>query len=200
ATRRAPGRGPGPGGPDRHVPRPPRPVRRRRRSASRQRRRPRQVRPEQRPGDRVTPGRPPRPGAARAGDPTRPAPSPPTPAGPDQTPRTRLDLRLAGFAVAIWLTAWWALHAPPLPALAAGTGAAVAAGCLWTISVRRNRSPADRDRPARTARNQVAARHWLPAVPAVVAVLLGICCGGVATGARTAVRDAPPLAALARAH
>jgi competence protein ComEC len=83
------------------------------------------------------------------------------------------DLRLAGFAVATWLSALAGLY------LSARTGLAVAGVALLAAAV-------------------VAARpatlRWV-----AVTVLLGAVCGSVATAARVAVRDAGPVRALVEA-
>ncbi|MCA2217873.1 ComEC/Rec2 family competence protein [Jidongwangia harbinensis] len=81
------------------------------------------------------------------------------------------DLRLAGFAVAVWLSALAALY------LSARTGLLVGAVALTLAS-------------ALAARLRHAVR-WI-----AVTLLLGAGCGAVATAARVAVRDAGPLAAL----
>ncbi|MFV2102651.1 ComEC/Rec2 family competence protein [Micromonospora sp. LOL_024] len=94
---------------------------------------------------------------------------------------TAPDLRLAGLAVAAWLTALTGLHLDArrsllMAAVAAGLAALVALHLLGLVG-----------RPGRIVR-----RHgWI-----VVAVLLGVVCGGTATSSRLAVRDAAPLRAL----
>ncbi|MEV1288881.1 ComEC/Rec2 family competence protein [Micromonospora sp. NPDC049679] len=107
------------------------------------------------------------------------------PAADDPPPDPPPDLRLAGLAVAAWLSALACLH------VSARTGAAlagVAAGSALVGSV------TDRLRSLRLP-SIVDRVRWV-----VVAVLLGVVCGSVATAARVAVRDADPLAALVRQH
>ncbi|MGC5032659.1 ComEC/Rec2 family competence protein [Micromonospora sp. DT229] len=91
------------------------------------------------------------------------------------------DLRLAGLAVAAWLTALTGLHLDArralLPAVvAAGLAGLAALHLLGFVG-----------RPGTVARRY----GWI-----VVAVLIGVVCGGAATSARLAVRDAEPLRAL----
>ncbi|MEV7326543.1 ComEC/Rec2 family competence protein [Micromonospora sp. NPDC093244] len=92
------------------------------------------------------------------------------------------DLRLAGLAVGAWLTALTGLHLGTRPlVVATGAAAAVtAAGALHLLG--------------RCGRPRAVARRygWI-----VVAVGLGVVCAGAATAARLAVRDAPPIRALA---
>ncbi len=83
------------------------------------------------------------------------------------------DLRLAGFAVATWLSALAGLH------LAARTGLIVAGVALLAAGV--------------VAARRTALR-WI-----AVTVLLGAVCGSVATAARVSVRDAGPVRALVQA-
>ena len=89
------------------------------------------------------------------------------------------DLRLVGFAVGMWGACLLALRTPAPTAVA---GAVVATG-LAVVGAR---------------------RRWDPRVAAValagVGVLLGVVCGLLSTAARTAGRDAEPLATLARTH
>uniref|UniRef100_A0A7L6B612 ComEC/Rec2 family competence protein n=1 Tax=Micromonospora robiginosa TaxID=2749844 RepID=A0A7L6B612_9ACTN len=94
----------------------------------------------------------------------------------------RPDLRLAGFAVAVWLAALAGLH---LSVVATAWLAAVAAVLALVAGLRLRR-----ERPAPIRRH-----GWL-----VVAVLLGVLCGAAATGARLAVRDAAPVRALVAEH
>jgi competence protein ComEC len=93
------------------------------------------------------------------------------------------DLRLAGVAVATWLSALAGLYLSArggvLIAVLAGVGAVAGVGYL--SSSRRHRPTSDR-------------YGWV-----AVAVLLGVVCGSAATAARLAVRDAAPLAELVRA-
>ncbi|GIH19979.1 ComEC/Rec2 family competence protein [Rugosimonospora africana] len=84
------------------------------------------------------------------------------------------DLRLVGVAAGTWLSALGCLYLAALPAALLAAAAALLAAGLG--SVRRLGSP-----------------RWL-----VAAVLLGVVCGAAATAARLAVRDAAPLAGLAR--
>ncbi|MGK5685011.1 ComEC/Rec2 family competence protein [Actinoplanes sp. URMC 104] len=92
--------------------------------------------------------------------------------------RGAADLRLAGFAVAVWLSALAALYLSARTGLALGAGAAMAAGLLASAMARSRASP----------------RRWVG-----LAVLLGVVCGAVATGARVSVREAAPLVELVRA-
>ncbi|MGA5308447.1 ComEC/Rec2 family competence protein [Micromonospora taraxaci] len=100
----------------------------------------------------------------------------------DQAPAHPPDLRLAGLAVAAWLTALAGLHLGGLAVLlGAGAAAGVtAAGALHLLG--------------RLGRPRAVARRygWI-----AVAVGLGVVAGGAATGARLAVRDAPAIRALA---
>ncbi|MEU8296891.1 ComEC/Rec2 family competence protein [Micromonospora sp. NPDC048909] len=92
------------------------------------------------------------------------------------------DLRLAGLAVAAWLSALAGLYLDASSALLmAGVAAALAAvGALHLLGL--------------LGRPRAAVRRygWI-----AVAVALGVVCGGTATAARLAVRDAPALRALA---
>ncbi|GIJ06018.1 competence protein ComEC [Spirilliplanes yamanashiensis] len=96
------------------------------------------------------------------------------------------DLRLVGFAVGCWLSALAALFLTAPIGFAVSAVAALAAAALWrfgtTIHLGRM-SPEVR-----------AALRW-----AVLALLLGVVCGSVATAARVVARDAEPLAGLVRA-
>ena len=83
------------------------------------------------------------------------------------------DLRLAGFAVATWLSALAGLY------LTARTGLLVAGLALAAAGV-------------------AASRRW-PARWIAVTVLLGAVCGSATTAARVSVRDAGPLRALVEA-
>lgn len=92
------------------------------------------------------------------------------------------DLRLAGLAVATWLTALAGLHLGAATVLIAAVLAAVfsAVGALHLVGLL--------GRPGRWAR-----RHgWI-----AVAVALGVVCGGTVGAARLAVRDADALRSLA---
>jgi competence protein ComEC len=96
------------------------------------------------------------------------------------------DLRLAGFAVAIWLSSLTSLYLPSGPGTVMGAAALVAGGVFAVI-------PACRG-PWWTARRPAITRaRWL-----AVAILLGVGAGAVATGVRVGVREAEPLAALVR--
>ncbi|WP_433535274.1 ComEC/Rec2 family competence protein [Micromonospora sp. CA-249363] len=92
------------------------------------------------------------------------------------------DLRLAGLAVAAWLTALAGLHLGPRPMLLVAGGAAVSTALSALHLLGRLGRP-----------GPLARRHgWI-----VVAVGLGVLCGAAATSARLVVRDAPPVRALA---
>ncbi|MDG4764826.1 ComEC/Rec2 family competence protein [Solwaraspora sp. WMMD406] len=101
------------------------------------------------------------------------------------------DLRLAGFAIACWLTAFAVVQTSTRTGLCVvGLAAAVAvvtAGWLRRVS--------DDPGGRRRGRSAVHARRhgWL-----VVAVALGVLTGGVAAAARVVVRDAEPIAGLVR--
>ncbi|GAA4713794.1 competence protein ComEC [Phytohabitans rumicis] len=86
------------------------------------------------------------------------------------------DLRLAGLALATWLSALAALHTSARTAIVV---AAVAA--LGTVVVAR-----------------VMARRTVPYGWVAAGVLLGVVCGSAATAARLVARDAEPLASLVR--
>ncbi|WP_305788825.1 ComEC/Rec2 family competence protein [Symbioplanes lichenis] len=83
-------------------------------------------------------------------------------------PRAAPDLRLSGFAVALWMAALACLYLPVRVGVALGAAAFVAAAVVAS---------------------RLGDLRWI-----VVAVLLGAGCGAVATEARVAVRDAEPLA------
>jgi competence protein ComEC len=118
------------------------------------------------------------------------------------------DLRLAGLALASWLSALASLHLPiravVLLALLAAVAAVVAS--VHLLNRRSDRMEADgrhrlgpeegngRSRPGRMAdiRRLLDRQGWL-----LVGALLGVLCGSAATAARLAVRDADPLAGLA---
>ena len=156
---------------------------------------------------------------------------------PQRSPDPRVpDLRLAGFAVAVWMSALAALYMSARAGIALGAGAAVVAAVLVAVVLRR---PPPRDGPRGAGR---ASRGWPHAARALrrglpgagrasrggphaahpapgrgwpgagrvarwvtagrwvaLAVLLGVACGAVATGARVSVREAGPLVALIRA-
>ncbi|WP_406072218.1 ComEC/Rec2 family competence protein [Micromonospora sp. NBC_01638] len=92
------------------------------------------------------------------------------------------DLRLAGLAVAAWLTALAGLHLGSRPLLLVAGAAAILTACNALHLL------------GHLGRPRAAARRygWI-----AVAVGLGVVCGGAATAARLAVRDAPPIRALA---
>ena len=90
------------------------------------------------------------------------------------------DLRLAGLALATWLSAVGGLR---LGALAGAIVAAAAAGLAGAAAVGWHR------------RWRTGRFRWI-----TVAVLLGVVCGAGATSARVAVRDAAPIADLAEAR
>ncbi len=91
------------------------------------------------------------------------------------------DLRLAGFAVAAWLSALAALHLPATAGFAVGAGTLTAA--VVVSRLRFGEQLAVRE-----------AARWI-----AVAVLLGAACGSTATAARVSVKDSGPLTALIRA-
>jgi competence protein ComEC len=113
------------------------------------------------------------------------------------------DLRLAGFAVATWLSALSALHLSARSGVLLGVGAlAVAAMTAGGIAWRHGRPAGERYVTGRYAaghrlaerpslRSRVAAVRWVG-----MTVLLGTGCGAIATGVRVGVRDAEPLAGL----
>jgi competence protein ComEC len=88
------------------------------------------------------------------------------------------DLRLAGLAVAAWLSALAALYLPVRGAVAVAASAAIAAVAV-----------------AATMRWRALPHGWIAA-----SVLLGAVCGSAATAARVATRDAEPIAALVHEH
>jgi competence protein ComEC len=95
------------------------------------------------------------------------------------TRRDLPDLRLAGAALGTWLAAFGALSLSARTTVVVAGVAAVAAGvAAATVS---------------HAGGRPLAWGWV-----AVAVLLGVVCGATATAARTSVRDAEPLAGLAR--
>ncbi|MEV6812856.1 ComEC/Rec2 family competence protein [Micromonospora sp. NPDC051296] len=91
------------------------------------------------------------------------------------------DLRLAGLAVAAWLTALAGLH------LSAGRTLLVAAVAAGLAGLAALHLLGVAGRPGAVARRY----GWI-----AVAVLIGVVCGGATTSARLAVRDAEPLRAL----
>jgi competence protein ComEC len=98
------------------------------------------------------------------------------------------DLRLAGFAMAIWLSSLAALYLTARAGLLLGAGGLVAAG-LVTLELRRR--PRQRLRRRFRRERGSAAVRWVG-----VAMLLGVGCGGLATGVRMAVVGAAPLEAV----
>ncbi|MFF0155330.1 ComEC/Rec2 family competence protein [Micromonospora sp. NPDC005203] len=92
------------------------------------------------------------------------------------------DLRLAGLAVAAWLTALAGLHLGTRSLLLVAGVAAILTTCAALHLLDRL------GRPRATARRY----GWI-----AVAVGLGVVCAGAATAARLAIRDAPPIRALA---
>ena len=88
------------------------------------------------------------------------------------------DLRLAGFAVALWLAALASLYLTARWGLVLAGTTLVAAAATFLI----NRAPPE---------PRAGVVRWV-----AVAVLLGAGCGAVATAARVSVRDAGPLVAL----
>jgi competence protein ComEC len=88
------------------------------------------------------------------------------------------DLRLAGLAVATWLSALAALYIPVRGSILAAGLAALAAVAVAGVMRRRA----------------------LPYGWVVTGVLLGVVCGSAATAARVATRDAAPIAGLVREH
>nr|WP_245922976.1 ComEC/Rec2 family competence protein [Actinoplanes atraurantiacus] len=113
------------------------------------------------------------------------------------------DLRLAGFALATWLSSLAALYLSALSGTLLGAGAAVLAGVVGTQPLWRRGSAGRRPAPRRppggrlgldASVRRVGAVRWV-----VVASLLGVACGGVSTAARVSVREAGVLVALVRA-
>ena len=90
------------------------------------------------------------------------------------------DLRLAGMAVATWLSALLVLHTGALTGLVLSVAAGIAGAVLGWLPSRAG--------PERTS-----------VAGAVLGVLVGVVCGAAATAARVAVRDVPVLTALAAA-
>ncbi|BCB84468.1 competence protein ComEC [Phytohabitans suffuscus] len=88
------------------------------------------------------------------------------------------DLRLAGMALATWLSALAALYVPVRGAVLTAAVVGVAAGAVVAVMRRRP----------------------LPHGWVIASVLLGTVCGSAATAARVATRDAEPIAALTREH
>lgn len=124
-----------------------------------------------------------------------------------------LDLRLAGFAVAAWLSALTALHLTAQPSVTLGVVATVLAALAATLGGRHRvfggldaaAVAAPAGRRARPRRLTALIRAMAPVSAGIaharwlaVAVLLGAACGAVSTATRVAVRDAAPLAALVR--
>ncbi|MBB4765929.1 ComEC/Rec2 family competence protein [Amorphoplanes digitatis] len=105
--------------------------------------------------------------------------------GAERADRRAPDLRLAGFAVALWLAALAALYLSARAGLIVGGVALMGAAATALIG-----SSAGKASGA-SAWRMVGALRWL-----VAAALLGAGCGAVATAARVSVREAGPLAAL----
>ena len=106
----------------------------------------------------------------------------------DRTP----DLRLAGFAIALWLAALASLYLSIGSGLILGGATLVAAA--GTALIRRAPRAATQRYPRRSrlrSAGGAGAVRWL-----VTAALLGAGCGATATAARVSVRDAGPLVAL----
>ncbi|WFE61873.1 ComEC/Rec2 family competence protein [Micromonospora sp. WMMD714] len=104
----------------------------------------------------------------------------PVPGGAAAADRA-FDLRLAGLAVAVWLTALSCLHRTAPTAVLLAFGAAVLAALFAAHLLAVVGTPAA----------PVRRYGWI-----AVAVLLGVVCGGTATAARLHVRDAAPVRAL----
>ena len=100
------------------------------------------------------------------------------------------DLRLAGFAVAIWLSALAGLYLPARGGLIVAGVALTAVAVLAAAPA----GPLPTPRQPAVAAARPAALRWIG-----VAVLLGAVCGSAATAARVSVRDAGPLRALVEA-
>lgn len=130
-----------------------------------------------------------------------------------RTPAAVPDLRLAGLAVGSWLTALAGLYLGTRVTVSITVAGAAAAAMLLVYGWHRSNRRRATTRSAivgvaadpRDAERRVPSRPapWLGWHPdrygwVVVAVLLGVVCGGAATAARLAVRDAAPIAALAR--
>lgn len=94
----------------------------------------------------------------------------------DSTP----DLRLAGFATALWLCALAALHLSSRASVTAGACTLAAALLIYLLARRASRAP-----------EGLLSFRWF-----VTALLLGAACGFLATGARARSREAEPLATL----
>ncbi|MFI7427573.1 ComEC/Rec2 family competence protein [Micromonospora sp. NPDC049836] len=103
----------------------------------------------------------------------------------DEAAQAVPDLRLAGLAVAAWLTALAGLR------LTAGETAAVAGSAAGLAAVLGLHLCGVLGRPSAPARRY----GWI-----AVAALLGVLCGGAATAARVQVRDAAPVRALTTAR
>ena len=106
----------------------------------------------------------------------------------DPSARTeQLDLRLAGLAVATWLSGLAGLYLSVRVMVTVAVLAAVGAGVLAGWLIRRRR--------ASGCRVDVGRYGWIAST-----VLIGVVCGSTATAARLVVRDAVPLAELVREH
>jgi competence protein ComEC len=93
------------------------------------------------------------------------------------------DLRLAGLALASWLSALVALHSRAPAAVATAAVALVGAGALWRWAGRAGRA------------DRIRAGAWCGVA---VAMLLGVACGSAATAARLVTRDAAAVAGPAQ--
>jgi competence protein ComEC len=103
------------------------------------------------------------------------------PVDPQPVDGKQLDLRLAGLALATWLSALAALHTRSPIAATVAVVALVAAAVLWRW----------------TGRTGARSATWCGVA---VAMLLGVACGSAATAPRLAARDADAVAAPAAAH
>ncbi|MEV4349351.1 ComEC/Rec2 family competence protein [Actinoplanes sp. NPDC049596] len=132
-------------------------------------------------------------------------PAPPG-AGPSPKPGVPADLRLAGFALATWLSALTALYLSARSGLLLGAGAALLAVLIGLPLARPRPAVIRRPGTRQPQPTSTSARRWWgrgvrragAAKWVLVAALLGVACGGVATGARVSVREAGPLVALVR--
>ncbi len=115
-----------------------------------------------------------------------------------------VDLRLYGLAVGMWITSLGGLWLTARNGLLVA-GVAAALGLVVAVAMTGRRTPPrGRHRPTAALPGRSAAVE--PAVAraavawAVVAVAIGGVCGALSTAARVGVRDAEPLASLARRH
>lgn len=98
------------------------------------------------------------------------------------------DLRLAGFALATWLSALVGLYLSARSGLLLGAAALAGAAVVAVVVVRPSALP-----PGGVGGSGAAVR-WI-----VLTVLLGAGCGAVVTGVRVTARESGPLVALVRA-